>query len=178
MGIEADIKKVIQDSLQDIKIELTDEFDRNFQRQAFFSEKWKRRKYDLDPDRAILQKTGALRKSIASVIKDNKIVFTSSLPYAAIHNEGGAIIVTRRMKGFFWHKYKEATAGIKKRTELTTEAIFYKAMALKKVGSKIIIPRRQFIGQAPEMEKVIIEIVEENLSKYFESDQFKINIKK
>lgn len=178
MGIDVDIKKVIQDSLQDIKVELTDEFDRNFQREAFFSEKWKRRKYDLDPDRAMLQKTGSLRKSIASIIKDNSIVFTSSLPYAAIHNEGGSISVTRRMKGFFWHKYKEATAGIKKRGELTTEAVFYKAMALKKVGSKIIIPRRQFVGQSPEMESILIEIVEENLSKYFESDQFKVNIKK
>lgn len=178
MGIEADISKVIQDSLQDVKIELTEEFDRNFQREAFFSEKWKRRRYNPDPDRGILQKTGSLRKSIISVIEDNKIIFTSSLPYASIHNEGGAIGVTRKMKGFFWHKYKETTAGIKKRGELTTEAAFYKAMALKKVGSKIIIPRRQFIGNSPEVEKAVIEIIEENLSKYFESDQFKINIKK
>lgn len=178
MSIEADINKVIQESLQDIKVELTDEFDRNFQRQAFFSEKWKRRKYDLDPDRAILQNTGALRKSIASVIKDNSIVFTSSLPYASIHNEGGAIIVTKRMKGHFWIKYREVTEGLKKRSELTTEAVFYKAMALKKVGSKIIIPRRQFIGQAPEMEKALIEIVEDKLSEYFKSDQFKVIIKK
>lgn len=178
MGIEADISKVIQDSLQDVKIEITEEFDRNFQREAFFSEKWKRRRYNPDPDRAILQKTGSLRKSIISVIEDNKIIFTSSLPYSNIHNEGGAIGVTRRMKGYFWHKYKEATAGIKKRGELTTEAAFYKAMALKKVGSKIIIPRRQFIGNSPEVEKAVIEVIEENLSKYFESDQFKININK
>ncbi len=178
MGLEVDIKKVILDSLQDVKIELTDEFDRNFQREGFFSEKWKRRRYDPDPDRAVLQKTGSLRKSIISVIEDNKIIFTSSLPYSAIHNEGGTIVVTRRMKGFFWHKYKEATAGIKKKGELTIEAAFYKAMALKKVGSKIIIPRRQFIGYSPEVEKSVIEIIEDNLSKYFESDQFKINIKK
>jgi len=177
MGIEADINKAIQQSLKDTRIELTDEFDRNFQRQAFFSEKWKRRRYDPDSDRSILQRTGSLRKSIVSVVEGNKIIFTSSLPYAAIHNEGGEIVVTRRMKGFFWHKYKESTAGLKKRGELTIEAEFYKAMALKKIGSKIIIPRRQFIGRHPDMEKLITQIIEENLTEYFNSDQFKINIK-
>lgn len=177
MGIESDLKIVIRDSLQDIKIELTSEFKLNFQREAFFSEKWKRRHFYLEPDRAILTKTGELKKSIKSIIQDNKIIFTSTTPYAYIHNEGGAIGVTRKMKGYFWHKYKEATKGIKKRGEITTEATFYKAMALKKVGSKIVIPRRQFIGNSPEVETAVREIIENNLSEYFNSDQFKINIK-
>lgn len=31
-----DIKKFMQNTLNDLKTELTDEFDRNFQRKAFF----------------------------------------------------------------------------------------------------------------------------------------------
>ncbi len=34
------IQKIIKNILNDIRVELTDEFDQNFERQAFFSEKW------------------------------------------------------------------------------------------------------------------------------------------
>ena len=33
--------------------------------------------------------------------------FSSYVPYAAIHNEGGKITVTGKMKKFFWAKFKE-----------------------------------------------------------------------
>ena len=46
--------------------------------------------------------------------------------------------------------------------ELTEEAKFYKYMALKRVGSKITIPKRQFIGMHPEVERIIREIIETN----------------
>ncbi len=35
------INKIIKSILRDIAVELTDEFDQNFERQAFFSEKWR-----------------------------------------------------------------------------------------------------------------------------------------
>mgnify|MGYP007098452244 CR=1 FL=1 len=50
--------------------------------------------------RAILTDTGALRKSIGSRTTENSITFFTSLPYAAIHNDGGEIVVTKRMKAF------------------------------------------------------------------------------
>ena len=53
--------------LKDIQVEMSDEFDKNFERQAFFSEKWQRRKSPIrNEGRAILTDTGALRKSIGS----------------------------------------------------------------------------------------------------------------
>lgn len=33
-------QNIIRNILQDIRIELSDEFDQNFERQAFFSEAW------------------------------------------------------------------------------------------------------------------------------------------
>ena len=60
--------------------------------------------------------------------------------------------------------------------QLSTEAEFWKWMALKKEGSTIKIPKRQFIGASPEVEKAVREIIEKNLTEYFEHD-FKIETK-
>lgn len=38
-----DMRKIIRRILKDIRVEMGDEFDRNFERQAFFSEAWQRR---------------------------------------------------------------------------------------------------------------------------------------
>lgn len=167
------VKKVVALILKDIQVEMSDEFDKNFERQAFFSEKWQRRKSPVrDEGRAILTDTGALRKSIGSRTTENSITFFTSLPYAAIHNDGGEIVVTKRMKRFFWHKYYEAIGEFvrrkdKRNARLDTEADFWMFMALKKAGSTIKIPRRRFLGTSPEVEKAVREIVEENLTEYF-----------
>ncbi len=80
---------VIKRILKDIRVEMGDEFDRNFERQAFFSETWARRKSPTRPGGSILIDTGSLRKSIGSRTTENSIVFYTTLPYAAIHNDGG-----------------------------------------------------------------------------------------
>ncbi len=40
MSVEKGIQRVIRNILKDIRIDLGDEFDKNFERQAFFSEQW------------------------------------------------------------------------------------------------------------------------------------------
>ena len=81
------------------------------------------------------------------------------------------------MKKFFWAKFYEATNGFgytragtkrnnKKNRALTAEAEFFKAMALKKVGSKVIIPARQFVGESEEVNTIIKDIVQENIQEY------------
>lgn len=173
--------KTLKKVLRDIQVELTDEFDRNFEREAFFSEAWERRKSPTRPNGHILVDSGTLRRSIRSEIKESSIVFKSDLPYAAIHNEGGEIKVTERMKRFFWYKYHSATGSFgrrkdgtlrrdKRNNQLTTEAEFWKCMALMKVGASIKIPRRQFLGNSPEVEAAVREIIEENISEYFRTD--------
>ena len=98
-----DIQKIIRNILNDVRVELSDEFDRNFERQAFFNEAWQRRSSPIRPGGSILIDTGKLRQSISSRTTDSSITFCSTLPYAAIHNDGGEIKVTARMKRFFWH---------------------------------------------------------------------------
>lgn len=176
--MENDLQKVIARILKDIRVDLTDEFDRNFERQGFFSQKWKRRKSPMRPGGSILINTGGLRRSVQSRSTDSSITFFSSHPAAAIHNEGGEIKVTRKMKAYFWHRYYEATGSFgrkkngdrrqdKRTVQLGTEAEFWKLLALMKVGSSIKIPKRQFLGTSPEVEKAVTEIIEENLTEYF-----------
>lgn len=183
-----DVRRVMRNILEDIRVELGDEFDKNFERQAFFSERWQRRRSVDRKDAALLMQTGDLRKSIQSRITENSITFYTTLPYAEIHNDGGEIVVTKRMKGFFWHKYK-ATVGAftckknggvgntKRNRELGGYADFYRAMALKKVGSTIKIPRRRFLGNSPEVEAMVRQIVEDNIEEYM-NIEFEINRKR
>lgn len=174
------INRFIRLTLNDIRVEAKEEFDMNFNREAFFNEKWKRRKGDTDKTRGLLVQSGTLRRSIRSRIMEGGkgVEITSSVPYAKIHNEGGSITVTRRMKGYFWIKYRQAVERIartkagkarnsRKNRQISQYAEFYKAMALKKTGSRITIPRRQFIGRHPDLEKLLDEIAVENLKKVF-----------
>ena len=161
---DGELRKVVRRILSDIRVELGDEFDQNFERQGFFAEKWQRRKSPIRGDGHILVASGDLRKSIRSRSDESSITFYRDLAYAGIHNEGGEIKVTARMKRFFWHKYYE------------TKDEFWKAMALMKVGKTIKIPRRQFLGMAPEVETEVRKIIEANLTQYFEHD-FNINTK-
>lgn len=180
-----DVQIIIRRILTDLKVEMGDEFDRNFERQAFFSDSWERRKSPMRPGGATLVDTGQLRRSIKSRVSENGIVFYSDLPYASIHNEGGDITVTAKMKRFFWAKYYQSTGSFgrkkngemrqdKRTKQLAGEADFWKLMALMRVGSTIKIPKRQFLGVSPEVEQEVRSIMERNLSEYFDNYQIKI----
>lgn len=181
------VDKIISKILRDIRVELSEEFDKNFERQAFFSQAWARRKGPVKPGRNILTDTGALRRSIKSRTSASSITFYSDLPYASIQNEGGEIRVTKKMKAYFWHMYYEASGAMgrrkngtlrktKRNVQLSAEAEFWKRLALKKEGSVIEIPQRRFLGSSPEVEQAVREIVERNINENFEVE-FKINQK-
>lgn len=191
--LEQKTRRLIRLTLKDISVELGDEFDRNFEREAFFNEKWARRKFNDDESRGLLSREGTLRRTIKdeASVTDRSVIFTSSVPYAAIHNEGGTITVTRKMKKYFWYRYllimgskrsrpdkpkfteklqRKKSGELRdnqKNRELIEEAKFCKIMALKKVGSKIVIPKRRFIGMHPEVERIIREITDTNIKEIF-----------
>ena len=181
----ADNSRLIAKILRDIRVELSSEFDRNFERQAFFSQSWERHHSPVRQNGHILVNTGTLRRSIRAHSDADSITFSSDLPYAAIHNDGGKIKVTAKMKRFFWHKYYEAVGGFgrkkngekrndKRNAHLSTLAEFYKHMALMKVGSEISIPRRRFLGTSPELESQVSGLIEKNLEEYFNNNVEKI----
>lgn len=154
---------IIQKLIKDIRLELNDEFDQNFERKAFFTEKWKETRMPRSQG-SLLARTGALRNSIQSEVTEDSITWSSSLPYASIHNSGGKIRITPKMKKYFWAMFyksggKEAE---KEGNSLTQEQIGWKALALKKVGSELTIPKRQFIGDHPQVNNAIQEIFEDS----------------
>lgn len=170
-------KYIMRKIIKDVKVKLDEEFSQNFERQAFFSEHWQRRKSPLREGKSLMIQRGALRRSIKGKADESGVTFASDLPYAAIHNNGGEIRVTQRMKKFFWAKYYETAGNFKRKkdgslskgkrqTKLSTEAEFYKALALMKIGSVIKIPRRRFIGVSPQVEKIAQEIIIQGLKEF------------
>lgn len=107
-------------------------------------QKWPKSKSPMAGKRT-MQNTLKLMRSIKkkSVTMSRVIVMAES-EYADLHNNGGTITVTLQMKKYFWAKYYEYN-------KKGTKAEFCKAMALRKVGSKIKIPKRQFMGNSKVM---------------------------
>ncbi len=167
-----DFNRFLHNVLSDLRVELTDEFDRNFERKAFFNVPWAMPKRAISKG-SLLLRTGALRSSIQSRVDNNSIAFSSSLPYAALHNEGGVLTVTPKMKKFFWAMYYKTSGAIttkksgaasksKKNAALSAEAMYWKALALMKAGAKLTIPKRQFIGWHEAVNTNVRAIIDDN----------------
>lgn len=159
--------------INDARIEITQEFDRNFERKAFFNEKWASNRL-INNRGTMMARSGALRRSIKSSAARNQIRWTSSVPYASIQNEGGEIVVTDKMKRFFWAMFYKASGAISKsklgktianqrNQKLSVEAQQWKALALMKVGQKMKIPERRFIGDHPQVKIILQEVIDLNL---------------
>ncbi|MFI3322444.1 MAG: phage virion morphogenesis protein [Rikenellaceae bacterium] len=172
-------KEVIDRSLKDIKVELDKEFKQNFVRKSFFDEqKWPGAKFP-NTKGSLMLRGGELRRSIRSKLSRGELVYESSKPYARIHNEGGVIPVTTKMRRFFWFKHYESLSGVvlrikdrshanKRSEQMNKEAEFWLKMTHAK---KITIPKRQFIGEAKATNKIIREIAEKNIEDYFNKSE-------
>lgn len=165
----------IKNILSDIRIDLTDEFDKNFERKAFFDKPWENTKI---PNRkgSLMMRTGKTRRSIRSKQSNNDISWSSSMPHASLMNEGGEIIVTEKMKRFFWAMYYKANGAVTKTSKgdtrnnqrnkkLSEEAATWRALALQKVGAKMKVKQRQFIGDHPQVRQRIEQIVNLNMKE-------------
>ena len=139
-----DPKTLKKNILQDLRVELTDEFDRNFERKAFFGDRWKPRRNE--GKGTLLLVTSTLRRSIrrSSVVGDG-VRFTSQVPYATIHNEGGPY--TQNVRAHQRHRGSKA----------------YNVRAHQR---RINMPQRQFVGDGPDTRRIIKSVIDDNLQKY------------
>lgn len=170
-----DLETFHKNIINDVKTELAEEFDRNFERKAFFEQSWPKNTL-INRRGSMMARTNNLRRSMRAKISGYQIAFSSSLPYASIQNEGGEITVTKKMKSYFWAMYYQAGGKIlynvktkemaktKSNKALTIEAEQWKALALMPIGKKIKIPSRRFIGKHPRIKEIIEECVNNNLS--------------
>lgn len=147
-------------------------FRESFVREGFLDRSlspWGRRQSPLGGKR-LLFSTGNLMRSIRPrSIDASSAIVESDTPYSALHNDGGTITVTPQMKKYWWAQYYKFSGKVKKtsrgrvsqsRTNKAAgkKAAFCKAMALMKAGTKIKIPKRQFMGHS--------EILMSNLDKW------------
>lgn len=171
-----DINDLEKKITNDLAVELADEFDRNFERKAFFTEKWPSTKIN-NARGSVMNRSGNLRRSIKYSVRDGMILYSSSLPYASIHNEGGEITVTAQMKKYFWAMYYKAAgaittkkdggeSGSQKNQKLTAEAAKWRGMALMKIGQKIKVEKRQMVGDHPQVAKIIKGVIDDNMELF------------
>lgn len=138
-----DPKTLKNNILQDLRVELTDEFDRNFERKAFFGDRWKPRRSE--GRGSLLLVTGTLRRSIRSSVVGDGVRFTSQVPYATVHNEGGTIAQNVR-------------AHQRRRHGKTHDVRAHQR--------RINMPQRQFIGDGPDTRRIIKSVIDDNLQQY------------
>ena len=162
-------KNFVNNLTKDVEVQLTQEFDRNFERKAFFNRKWPATKHTYKKG-SLLLRSGRGRRSIKSRSANGEIRWSSALPYMSLHNEGGDIVVTAKMKRFFWamfYKVNGATGkgNNQRNVKLKGEVAKWKAMALMKVGTVMTIEQRQFIGWHPMVDRHISKIASLNLKE-------------
>lgn len=120
------------------------------------------------PDHGTLMvRSGALVSTIRpSQVTDNIVVISAGsarVPYPRIHNEGGTItqIPTPKQRKFFWameykNKSETKTAQVEDSSDTNKKLGQWGAMAIAKQLT-INIPKRQFMGHSPELNKRILE---------------------
>lgn len=106
--------------------------------------------YELNPT---LERTGQLRRAVdVSVISNTSIAIANPLPYARIHQEGGKIPITDRMRRYFWFRYYDSEG----------EGEQWRNFALTK-KTVINMPARPYITLTTEDVQDIIDFFQQEL---------------
>lgn len=128
-------------------------------------EVWKKRKSKRDNEgRAILVKTGALKRSITyRKLGRYQVRITSNKPYAVIHNEGGTINKKQRS-----HILNFSSSGgfQRQRTRKQRNETAYSQKV--EIGAHSIkMPKRQFVGYSGQLARKIEKKLDSNLRQIF-----------
>lgn len=128
-------------------------FKESFKKQGWDDgslDKWAKRKTRTGrptDNRAVLIKSGALRRSIRIVrFTRNAVIVSTELPYAAIHNEGGQINKTVSVRSHI-RRMRSGTARVTSHS---------RKMNLK-------IDKRKFMGQSDTLDNIILNDLERRL---------------
>ncbi len=140
-----DSEQLKRNILSDMRVELSEEFDRNFERKAFFSKKWKQRA-NPNAKGSLLIVTGTMRRSIRSEVKNNGVRFSSAVPYTSIHNEGG-----------------KGTKPVRAHTRKSKKGRTYQVKAHTR---KFQMPQRQFVGDGKRTQEIIKGVINDNLADF------------
>lgn len=132
-----------------------------FQGEGF--EPWPKRKRR-DAGRAILVKTGRLKRSLRKVGEGaySVSIFTN-VPYARIHNEGGAINKKASTSILSFNKAGKFT---RQRTQRQRDRTSYQHKA--SIGAHSIqMPKRQFVGYSGRLNRELIRLFDNRIKSIF-----------
>jgi len=124
--------------------------------------------------KGILNDTGNLVDSIKIISRSQNCVEVgirpTEMPYAQVHQEGGQIPITEKMRKFFWAQYYQHASSTgrsrgKRAISTSGDADFWKAMALKRKNAVINIPKRQFMDATPDLEKAILRVIKTEMDQ-------------
>lgn len=131
---------------QKAAITMVNFFQRNFQVGGFVDVPFQRWKPSTYPGaRRTMVRSGNTRREIRKIrVSQQKVIvgIANHNHYAKIHNEGGKILITPKMRRFFWAKFKE------------TGKEYWKGLALTK-KTHLDIPKRKFIGDSKALKITI-----------------------
>lgn len=159
-------------------------FNENFVKEGFVDRSfspWPRRVSPFGNTKLLLG-AGKLARSVRpQTISPQSVIIISDTPYSSIHNDGGTIVVTEQMKKYWWVQYYNLSRKIKKTSRGrisqskpnqagSKKAAFCKAMALMKTGTKIKIPKRQFMGHSETLMSNLDKWVATQISQFLNND--------
>lgn len=145
----------------------------SFRRQGWYEgralKRWKPRKGFRDRGRAILVKSGRLRRSIrirSAVFSDIRIA--TDAPYAAAHNFGfkGVVHVrqhTRRHYAFTREKYTTRSGKSRSRIKRVEAG----SHTVRSHTRRMNLPQRQFMGHAELLDKKLMALVDRAVDSIF-----------
>ncbi len=118
---------------------------------------WQARKNNTDPGRAILIKSGALRRSVYVVAKtEDNVTIGSDLPYAKIHNEGGDI-----------KHYARSEVFVRNRKEGRFVKGTTPGHGFSYGENNMQMPQRRFMGDSPYLRLQIRRLITLEINKCF-----------
>ena len=154
----------------------------SFQRQGWYDsltlkrwqpradESWRRKKKGRRGNRAILVKTGRLRRSIKiRSARFQKIVIATDVAYAAAHNYGykGTVSVrshTRRRYGREKEEYTTKTGKQSTRQKKVVKSSY----TVRQHTRKMNLPQRQFMGHSPMLDRKLNKVIERQMEHLFD----------
>lgn len=134
----------------------------NFEKQAYSNNPWPKRKGKQDSSRALLVKSGTLRRSIRVISSSpTSVIVGSDVPYARVHNDGGTINQKARSETFVRNRYARGKKkGFFKKGTTPGQGFSFKA-------SSYNMPQRRFLGVNVQLYKEIRTIIKTEFEKEF-----------
>lgn len=140
-----------------------------FEAQAWEGLPWEARESKKDTGRALLVKSGTLKRSVRIISSSpSSVTIGTDVIYARVHNEGGEISRAARSETFVRPRYERGKKGamfggmgaFRKLTKEDRAATPTKGQTYKAYNYRM--PKRQFIGDTPELrERVRAAVIKE-----------------